>query len=305
MDLLGERALAERAQPDQRVEQHERRAVPGLGGELRLGRGDQPQEAGELLRQRLHRAVAGASGPRAGRWSVGMTALRRRARTGEAYDRLLDASNQLQAASIVILMTSAGAVGGQWDPGTGGARPPVPLTIPRGTRAPGEFSAGRPPRAARDPHARRRAPAPPPARRPARRPGTPPRGSGSASGSSPTSPPRRSASPAVAPPCPRSPIPRTCRSAPAGTTSPRRCATPRSSSWPARPARARRRSCPRSPSSSAGACAAGSGTPSRAGSPPAAWPSGSPRSWTRRWARPSATRCASTTRCRTRRWSSS
>ncbi len=48
------------------------------------------------------------------------------------------------------------------------------------------------------------------------------------------------------------------------------------------------------------ACGGGSGTPSPAGSPPAAWPSGSPRSWTPRSARSSASRCGSPTRWATR-----
>ena len=78
-------------------------------------------------------------------------------------------------------------------------------------------------------------------------------GSGSASGSPRTSPPPRSASPAAGPPSRRSAIPTSCRSASGATTSPRRCGTTRWSSSPARPARARRPSCPRSPSSSAAA----------------------------------------------------
>ena len=67
--------------------------------------------------------------------------------------------------------------------------------------------------------------------------------------------PRRASS-AGAPPCPRSATRRSCRSARAATTCSRRSATTRSSSSPARPARARPRSCRRSASSSGAACAA-------------------------------------------------
>ena len=75
--------------------------------------------------------------------------------------------------------------------------------------------------------------------------------------------------------CRRSPTRRSCRSASARTTCSPRSATTRSSSSRARPARARRRSCRRSASSSGAACAARSPTRSRGGSPRARSPSGS------------------------------
>ena len=77
----------------------------------------------------------------------------------------------------------------------------------------------------------------------------------------------------------RSWFPRTtrrCRSPPGTTRSPAPSAITRWSSSPGRPARARPPSCPRSAWSWAGGRSA---TPSRGGSPPVRWPSGSPRSW--------------------------
>ena len=88
---------------------------------------------------------------------------------------------------------------------------------------------------------------------------------------------------------------RSCPSAPRGTRSRAPSATTRSSSSPARPDRARRPSCRRSAWNSA---ARASPTPSPAASPRAPSPSASPRSCRCRSARPSATRCASPTRCR-------
>ena len=96
----------------------------------------------------------------------------------------------------------------------------------------------------------------------------------------------------------RSPTRRSCRSPRVATTCSLRSATTRSSSWPARPARARRPSCPSSASSSGAACAGRSPTPSRDGSPRGPWRSGSRTSSTSRSAAPSATRSASTTEAR-------
>ncbi len=93
-----------------------------------------------------------------------------------------------------------------------------------------------------------------------------------------TSRPPRSGCRAAARRSRRSPIRRRCRSARDATTSWRRSATTRSSSSPARPARARPRSCPRSAWSWAAGSAARSPTPSRGASRRARSRSGSPTS---------------------------
>ena len=134
-------------------------------------------------------------------------------------------------------------------------------------------------RAARAParaDAPRRAPARPPARAAARRAPTRARWSASSarsSGGGAGRAPPRGACPA------RSTTRRSCRSAPAARTCSPRSATTRSSSSRARPARARRPSC-RSSASSSGRGVRGDdrATPSRAGSPRAPSPSGSPTS---------------------------
>ena len=123
----------------------------------------------------------------------------------------------------------------------------------------------------------------------------------SASASPPTSPPPRSASPAGAPPSRRSPTPRTCRSAPGATTSPRRCATHqvvvvagetgsgKTTQLPKIAARAR----PRRARPDRAHPAAADRRPQRR----RAHRRGAGHA---RWARPSATRCGSPTRWATR-----
>ena len=169
-----------------------------------------------------------------------------------------------------------------WDvprTGSGGRAAPRCAARPIVTGDDGVRGASGRPRGARRPprraHAARRAPARPPARAPApaqggrrraRRPGRPDRH-------------RRGARRAPPPLGARDHLP----AAAAGQRAPRgpargASATTRSSSWRARPARARRPSCPSSASSSGAACAGRSATPSRGGSPPARSPSGSPRS---------------------------
>ena len=92
----------------------------------------------------------------------------------------------------------------------------------------------------------------------------------------------------------RSPIRRSCRCPRVATICWPRSAITRSWSWPGRPVRARRRSCPSSASNWGAACAGPSPTPSRGGLQRGPWPSGSPMSSMCRSAAPSVTRSALT-----------
>ena len=133
---FGERALAQRAEPDQREEQHERRPVAavvlrGLG----LERVHQPHEPRHLLREGAHRGRPvdrdGSTSPaRATGRDMGL-------RTGKGtharYNPLHGARNQLHRTPIVIRRTFAARrtlPDPQCDPG------PVVRQFSRGIRAP-------------------------------------------------------------------------------------------------------------------------------------------------------------------------
>ena len=250
---LGERALPQRAEADQREEQHQCRAVAAVGlGGLRLERVDQPHEPRQLLgecalggRRRIRRGSAGRRRSRGWPWAPnGADGTDARVQPVARYTQSVARYTQCDPRDVArTRRRDAGAILELPDPRPATAReePEPPVSAPRPTtcapgcrRSPSPTSTGcaAGSTGCGGPGTRRRAP-------------------GSGTGSPPTSPPPRRASPAAGPPSRRSATPTSCRSASGATTSPPRCATPRSSSSPARPARARPPSCPRSPWSSA------------------------------------------------------